>query len=388
MSKNYSIFFVSILFIFESAFAQNVVDCRVVASNISTCNPYGAKLIRAEEIKHLKGTRKLKMTKTLPVPKKPTVKVISVEDMIEKYLDVEDSLRFKGSKKIPFRVTVVEEPVAEDELEEKIQALEGEIEELEEKMEEIQLYEVSPSQIEYGTYVVRKGDALSQIAKKFGLKTKELAALNELKEKYVIAVGQKLRVPFDQKMIDALVSAEYKIQEGDTLLSIAKKFSLEPKALANFNSIKSYTVISAGKMLKLPLPYVMEAKKKAEEKKKKLAQQIKKRKLEILGDFGTRKLRVTATAYTSHAAQTSSSPFVAAWGTRLRPGMKIIAVSRDMLIRYGIRNGTKVRIAGLPGYYTVRDKMNKRYKKRIDIYMGMDRRSALRWGRRSVVVHW
>ncbi len=67
--------------------------------------------------------------------------------------------------------------------------------------------------------------------------------------------------------------------------------------------------------------------------------------------------------------------------------MKIIAVSRDLLSKYGMRNGTKVRISGLPGYYRVRDKMNKRYKKRIDIYMGVDRRKALRWGRRSVD-HW
>jgi len=79
---------------------------------------------------------------------------------------------------------------------------------------------------------------------------------------------------------------------------------------------------------------------------------------------------------------------LAAWNNRLRPGMKIIAVSRDMLTRYGMRNGTKVRIGGLPGYYRVRDKMNKRYKKRIDIYTGIDRRRALRWGRRSVVIYW
>jgi len=59
-----------------------------------------------------------------------------------------------------------------------------------------------------------------------------------------------------------------------------------------------------------------------------------------------------------------------------------------MLTRYGMRNGTKVRIGGLRGYYRVRDKMNKRYRKRIDIYMGLNLRKALRWGRRSVVIYW
>ena len=68
--------------------------------------------------------------------------------------------------------------------------------------------------------------------------------------------------------------------------------------------------------------------------------------------------------------------------------MKIIAVSRDLLTRYGLRNGTRVKIGGLRGFYTVRDKMNKRFKKRIDIYMGTNRRRALRWGRRSVTISW
>ena len=97
---------------------------------------------------------------------------------------------------------------------------------------------------------------------------------------------------------------------------------------------------------------------------------------------------MTATAYSSHRSQTDKTPFLAAWNNRLRPGMKIIAVSRDMLTRYGMKNGTKVRIAGLPGVFRVRDKMNKRYRKRIDIYMGINRRKALRWGRRSVTLYY
>jgi 3D (Asp-Asp-Asp) domain-containing protein len=68
--------------------------------------------------------------------------------------------------------------------------------------------------------------------------------------------------------------------------------------------------------------------------------------------------------------------------------MKAIAVSRDLIKKYGLGNGKKVRIQGLPGYYTVRDKMNKRYTKRIDIYMGTNRRKALRWGRKRVMIYW
>ncbi len=66
--------------------------------------------------------------------------------------------------------------------------------------------------------------------------------------------------------------------------------------------------------------------------------------------------------------------------------MKIIAVSRDLIYKYGLTNGVKVRIKGLPGIYTVRDKMNKRYKERIDIYMGMNKKKALKWGKRQITL--
>ena len=363
MSRKYFILVLLSCLCIETAAARSIIDCRVVTGGITECNPYGAKFLKAKEITYDLDRQKLIREKTLSVPeKKSFVKVVSVADMIEKYVNVEESVRFKGSEKTPLKISVVKEPVP--------------IEILDEKIEEIQVCEVPPRiekelleyktpekpQIIYGEYTVVSGDALSKIAKKFGLKTKEVAKMNDIKIKSSLCIGQKLKLPFEQKMIDAISSASYKIEKGDTLISIAKKFKLEAKELRKFNGIKRNAIIRAGKIIKLPLPHIL----------------IKT----------TKKLRVTATAYTSHRGQTDSTPFLAAWNNRLRPGMKIIAVSRDMLTRYGMRNGTKVRIGGLPGYYTVRDKMNKRYKKRIDIYMGVDRRRALRWGRRSVVVYW
>lgn len=383
MSRTYLTLLVFLSLIFEAAIAQNSVDCRVVTVSATECNPYGTKLIRAKEIKYNMNTTKLIISKSLPVPPNITMKVISVEDMIEKYLKVEDSLRFKGSGKRPFNVKVEEEPIEVLEKQMQVCKVPSRIEQ-----EIIEHTKPDQPQIIYGKYIVVKGDALSKLAKKFGLTTKALAKMNGLKSKDGICIGQALKLPFKQKMIDAWVSAEYKIEDGDTLISIAKKFNLEPKVLAKFNDIKSNTYISIGKIIKLPLPYVLEAKKKAEAKKKKLAMQKKSGKLTMIQDFGKRKLRVTATAYSSHGSQTDNSPFLAAWSNRLRPGMKAIAVSRDLLSQYGMRNGTKVRVGGLPGYYTVLDKMNKRYKKRIDIYMGVDRRKALLWGRRSVVMSW
>ena len=102
---------------------------------------------------------------------------------------------------------------------------------------------------------------------------------------------------------------------------------------------------------------------------------------------GSQQLEVTATAYNSLAAQTSGDPTLAAWGDRLVPGMKSIAVSRD-LIELGLGHGAEVKIDGLPGVYVVRDKMAKRWKKKIDIYMGEDVEAARAWGKRQVVIHW
>lgn len=66
----------------------------------------------------------------------------------------------------------------------------------------------------------------------------------------------------------------------------------------------------------------------------------------------------TATAYTSSKCETDSTPFLAAWKNQLKPGMKCIAVSRDLLAM-GLGNGTEVTIDGFECKYKVLDKMNK-----------------------------
>jgi 3D (Asp-Asp-Asp) domain-containing protein len=98
-------------------------------------------------------------------------------------------------------------------------------------------------------------------------------------------------------------------------------------------------------------------------------------------------MEVTATAYTSSVRETDSTPFLAAWGNTLKPGMKSIAVSRDLL-ELGLTNNTKVKIKGLEGHYLVLVKMNKRWEKKIDIYMGTDVKKAREWGKKTVTIYW
>lgn len=103
----------------------------------------------------------------------------------------------------------------------------------------------------------------------------------------------------------------------------------------------------------------------------------------------TRTLDVTATAYNSVESQTKKGdPVTTAFGDKLKPGMKAIAVSRDLLKVEGIEHGTRVKIKGLPGRYKVLDKMNKRWQKKIDIYMGTDVQKAREWGKQQVQISW
>lgn len=100
-----------------------------------------------------------------------------------------------------------------------------------------------------------------------------------------------------------------------------------------------------------------------------------------------RTLEVKASAYNSVPEQTIGDPSLAAWGDTLEPGMKAIAVSRDLLDE-GLDYNMQVQIEGLPGTYRVLDKMHSRWERKIDIYMGEDVQSALDWGVREVRIHW
>ncbi|MEA3434815.1 MAG: LysM peptidoglycan-binding domain-containing protein, partial [Campylobacterota bacterium] len=408
MSRNYLTFFIIPFILLEVATAKAVVECNIVTGGTRECNPYSSRFVKAKEVKYDLDRKKLIVTKTLPVPeKKASVKVISVEDMIERYVKVEDSMRFKGDEPVPLEkrkkeiiLTQIQkiklarkklfdkmQKFKEEKEQKRLEALviteeekKKELEKEETRLETLRLAEeekkkaLEEKRKHQGLYVIEKGDGLSTIAAKFGIKTNELRTLNNLEKKSAIRIGKKLTIPYNQKRVDSIARAEYIVEKGDSFGSIAKDFNLTSKAIIEHNRLKRRAKIRLGQKLRLPLPHALKKKRSKFDKKK------------FSKSFGRKKLRVTATAYSSHKGQTDKTPFLAAWNNRLRPGMKAIAVSRDMLTRYGMKNGTKVRIAGLPGYYRVKDKMNKRYRKRIDIYMGLNKRKALRWGRRSVVI--
>jgi 3D (Asp-Asp-Asp) domain-containing protein len=85
---------------------------------------------------------------------------------------------------------------------------------------------------------------------------------------------------------------------------------------------------------------------------------------------------VTLTTYSPNEGETDSTPNVTASGFKIdvkNPKKhKIIAVSRDLKRKWKFNQKVRIRKAGkYNGVYTIKDVMNKRHKKRIDILVGL-----------------
>jgi len=97
-------------------------------------------------------------------------------------------------------------------------------------------------------------------------------------------------------------------------------------------------------------------------------------------------LSVTATAYNAVEHQTKvGNSRLTAWGDLLEDGVKAVAVSRD-LIALGLDHNEEIEIEGLDGTFIVKDKMNARWTRKIDIFMGMDEEAAKEYGKRQVKI--
>ena len=70
-------------------------------------------------------------------------------------------------------------------------------------------------------------------------------------------------------MVDSLASATYTVEEGDTLISIAKKFKLLAKKISSrLIILKMLLLFVQVKYLKLPLPYCFSSTRSKDREKK------------------------------------------------------------------------------------------------------------------------
>ncbi len=94
-------------------------------------------------------------------------------------------------------------------------------------------------------YRVEAGDSLSVIARRYGVSVADLAAENGISNLHLIRVGQILRVP-------AHAPTRYKVKPGDTLSEIARAAGTTTRQLVDLNRISNPNRIRAGQTLLLP----------------------------------------------------------------------------------------------------------------------------------------
>ena len=94
-------------------------------------------------------------------------------------------------------------------------------------------------------YVVKKGDTLYGIANKYNVSVDNLKSYNNLSTDS-LSIGQIIKIP-DNKVN----SNEYVVKSGDSLWSISRKYGVDVDDLMSVNNLKS-TVLSIGQVLKIP----------------------------------------------------------------------------------------------------------------------------------------
>lgn len=127
------------------------------------------------------------------------------------------------------------------------------------------------------SYIVKKGDTLYSISKKYEITVPELRAANNLGENDVLKAGVKLIIPSADISNAAALSedkgasgknnaqsekktgaahtktSEYIVEKGDTLYGIARKNNIKLTELLALNNIDNSTTIKVGQKLLVPV---------------------------------------------------------------------------------------------------------------------------------------
>ena len=96
-------------------------------------------------------------------------------------------------------------------------------------------------------YIVKKGDSLYSIAKKYNTTVDKIKSLNNLKSN-LLSIGQTLKIPTNEETASNNI---YIVKKGDTLYSIAGKNNITVNELKSINNLSS-NLLSIGQMLKIP----------------------------------------------------------------------------------------------------------------------------------------
>jgi LysM repeat protein len=109
---------------------------------------------------------------------------------------------------------------------------------------------------EISVYVVREGDALSQIAEMYGVTTNTILWANDLSSAKEIKAGDTL-------VILPIVGVRHTIAKGETLSDIVKKYSANIEEVLAYNNLDSESSIVVGEELMIPGGEIQTVKPKA-----------------------------------------------------------------------------------------------------------------------------
>lgn len=98
---------------------------------------------------------------------------------------------------------------------------------------------------EISVYVVREGDALSQIAEMFGVTTNTIVWANDLGSSRAIQPGQTL-------VILPIAGVQHKVAAGETLASIVKQYGADLDEVSAYNNLAASGALTVGTELIIP----------------------------------------------------------------------------------------------------------------------------------------
>ena len=104
-------------------------------------------------------------------------------------------------------------------------------------------------------YTVQRGNTLSQIAREYNVSVEHIVELNDIENPNLIYPGQKLRITesdvTELAPVDNTIQVYYVVKEGDTLNGIARRFGITLNEILQYNDIQNPNLIYPGQTIKI-----------------------------------------------------------------------------------------------------------------------------------------